>query len=85
VEDGVDDDEGRAHSNASSSEEEDDELMMGAEDNRKDVYGTHRVAATPLRPNHTSTVSRSGGSSSKKRKQSIGRVSGGSATKARRL
>jgi len=85
VEDEVDDDDGRAHSRGSSGEEEDDELMMGAEDNRKDVYGTHRVTATPLRPNRTSTVSRSGGSSSKKRKQAVGRASGGSAIKARRI
>ncbi|KAG1745944.1 uncharacterized protein EDB91DRAFT_1236246 [Suillus paluster] len=28
-----------------SSEEEDDELMMGAEENRREVYGTKRIAA----------------------------------------
>jgi len=80
VEDEVDDEE-EAHSHASCSEEE-DELMMGAENNRKEVYGTHRVVATPVRPNGKSRAS---GSSDKKRKRAFGRVSGGSATKARRL
>jgi len=82
VEDEVNDEE-ELQSHGSYSEEEDDELMMGAEDNRKEVYGTHHV--TPLGTNSTSVVSRSGGSSGKKRKLPVGRASGGSVTKARRL
>ncbi|KAG0701385.1 hypothetical protein DFH29DRAFT_567753 [Suillus ampliporus] len=31
-----------------SSEEEEDELMMGAEENRREVYGTKRIAATNI-------------------------------------
>jgi len=85
VEDDIDGEEEETRAHSGSSEEEDDELMMGAEDNRKEVYGTRRVAMTPLRPTGTSTVSRSGGSSGKKRKQAVGRISGSSVTKARRL
>jgi len=80
-----DDEEGKRGIHGSSSEEDDDELMMGAEDNRKEVYGTHRLNTTPHRPNGSSAVSRSGDSSNKKRKLVTGRVSGGSATKTRKL
>jgi hypothetical protein len=61
------------------------QLTIWTQDNRKEVYGTRRVAATPLRPNGNSAVSRSGGSSGTKRKLAVGHLSRGSTTKARRL
>lgn len=35
-----------AEDGVDSSEEEDDELTLGAEENRREVYGTKRIAAT---------------------------------------
>ncbi|KAF7980478.1 hypothetical protein HWV62_37960 [Athelia sp. TMB] len=81
---------GKALPSSSGTDDEDEDelnLMSQTTDVGREGHATNarRAADTPLRSRTTAAVSKSGGSSGKKRKVTTSRPIGGSALKARRL